>query len=255
MRLFCAALTGALVSAALFAATSSAVTQSPAGDTCAVNGNGTTYTVVISLGASSPEQGGFAFGVPGAKVTGVKITGTQGSGASTSILAPKTTAAWRLDAAAVPGASITASLTTSGPVTAGSFTLVPMSSKHTYLDAVLCAFPQNTALTPSNKFVVQKRFAYSSTTGTWHSFVTVPGSGKLNFNQKMVMSSGMVNPLVQSGKLSMSSAGKIKLTLKPTAAGNAALKKSGSIKLNLTIEFSPTRGLPANKLLTLTLTR
>jgi hypothetical protein len=108
--------------------------------------------------------------------------------------------------------------------TAGSFTLVPMSSQHTYLDTVLCAFPQNTELTPSNRFTVQKHFSYSSTTGAWHSFVTVPGSGKLNFNQKMVMSSGMVNPLVQSGKLSMSSAGKIKLTLKPTAAGNAALK-------------------------------
>ena len=251
MRKFWAALTGALVSAALFAATSSAVTQSPAGDTCAVNGNGTTYTVVISLGASSPEQGGFAFGVPGAKVTGIKITGTQG--ASTSILAPKTTAAWRLDAAAVPGASISASLTTSGPVTAGSFTLVPMTSQHTYLDAVLCACPQNTALTPSNKFTVQSHFAYSSATGTWHSLATVPGSGKLKFNQKMVVSSRMVNPLIQGGKLSISSAGKIKLTLKPTAAGKAALNKSGSIKLNLTIEFSPLSGPPANKLLTLTL--
>jgi hypothetical protein len=69
----------------------------------------------------------------------------------------------------------------------------------------------------------------------------------------MVMSSGMVDPLVQSGKLSTSSAGKVKLTLKPTAAGNAALKKSGSIKVNLTIEFSPRSGPPANKLVTLTL--
>jgi hypothetical protein len=251
MRNFWAAVTGVSVSAALFAATSGAMTEAPTGDTCVVNGSGTTYTVSITLGSSGPEQGGFAFGVPGAKVTGIKITGTQG--ASTSILAPRTTAALRLGAAAVPGASITASLTTSGPVTAGSFRLVPMNSQHTYLDAVLCAFPQNTTPTPSNKFTVQRPFAYSSATGTWHAFATVPGSGRLNFNQKMVMSSGMTKPLIQSGKISMSSAGKVKLTLKPTAAGNAALRKSGSIKLNLTIEFSPKSGPPSNKLLTLTL--
>ena len=43
------------------------------------------------------------------------------------------------------------------------------------------------------------------------------------------------------------------LTLRPTAAGMAALSTAGKIKLSLNIEFSPTNGKPANKLVSLTL--
>jgi hypothetical protein len=242
-----------VLASGLFVATSGAVTKAPSGDTCAVNGNGTAYTVAITLGSASPEQGGFAFGAPGVKVTKVTITGTQGTGTQTTTgLPPNTTAGWQLNAAAVSGASISASLTTSGPAT-GSFTVVPMDARHTtYLDPLSCAFPGSTA-SPSNKFTVHRPFTYSA--GAWHSSVTVPGAGKVTFAQKLVPSSGTVKPLVQSGKVTASGAGKVKLTLRPTAAGTAALAKSGSIKLSLTIEFSPKGGKPGNKLLALTLTK
>jgi hypothetical protein len=245
MRKLLASVTGVVVSTAVLAATAGAVTRATSGDTCVVNGNGTHYTVVITLASTSPEQGGFAFGVPGAKVTGVKITG----GTTTQTLAPKTTAGLLLSAGAVPGASITASLSTSSAVT-GSFTVVPMDLQHAYLDAISCAFPQG-GITPSNKFTVG-RFPYSSTTGTWHSVVIVPSAGKVNFNQKAT-AANMAKPLVQSGHISAYGAGKVTLTLKPTAAGKAALAKSGSIKLNLSVEFSPKNGKPGNKIIFLTL--
>ena len=43
------------------------------------------------------------------------------------------------------------------------------------------------------------------------------------------------------------------LTLKPTPAGLAALKSGGQIKLSLNIQYSPTDGKPANKIVPLTL--
>jgi hypothetical protein len=243
-----------LTSTGLLAAMSEAAIQSPTGDTCVVNGNGTAYTVVINLPPNAPEQGGFAFGASGVKITNVRITDTGGGGSlSTQNLPANTTAAWNLAGpTAVPGASITASLTTSAPVT-GSFSVVPANGQHTaYYDPIVCEFPKGTP-TPSNKFTVQRQFIYNAASGTWHSFVSVPGPGKVNYSQRKTRPSDTAALLVRSGTVSVRAAGKVKLTLRPTAAGKSALAKSRSITLSLSIEFSPKNGKPANKLFTVTL--
>jgi len=255
MRRLVGAGIAALTSTGLLAATSGAAIHSPTGDTCVVNGNGTAYTVVINLPSNAPEQGGFAFGASGVKITNARISDTGGGGGKLSVqnLPANTTAAWILASpSAVPGSSITASLTASAPVT-GSFIVVPANSQHTaYYDPIKCEFPKGTP-TPSNRFTVQRQFTYDAAQGTWHTFVTVPGPGKLNYGQRKTRLSDTAALVVRSGTVSVSGAGKVRLTLRPTAAGKAALKKSRSIKLNLSIEFSPRNGKPANKLLTVTL--
>lgn len=249
----------ALVSSCCSAAISGAAVQTPSGDTCVANGNGTAYTLVITLPPDAQEQGGFAFGASGVKITDVKIPGTPGNGGaaragnlSSENLPANTTAMWNLTTAAVPGSSVTASLTASAAVK-GSFVVVPTNAQHTaFYDPIVCQFPKGTA-TPSSKFTIQGRFVYESATGTWRSSITVPGPGKVNFNQRRVRPSDKTTLLIQSGRVSAGGAGKISLRLRPTTAGRVALRKSGSIKLNLSIEFSPTNGKPANKLLTVTL--
>ena len=85
MRRFWGVVGGMFVPAAFLVAPAGAAGQVPTGDTCTAVGSGSSYTLTIVLPANAPPQGGFAFGVPGAKVTGVKTTGTQGGGVSTSI--------------------------------------------------------------------------------------------------------------------------------------------------------------------------
>jgi hypothetical protein len=162
---------------------------------------------------------------------GIASLETTGGGFSTQNLPAYTTAAWvQMDAK--PGASVTASLTTSGPVT-GSFTVVPATATTggapmTYLDPVVCPLIKGTPL-PSNRFTVQTRVTYDAALGSWYMYVTVPGPGRVNIGSKG--------------------------TLVPTTAGKAALKSAGSIRLRLIVEFSPKNGKPANKVLALTLTK
>jgi hypothetical protein len=250
----------AIVTVASAAALVPASSAAPSGDTCTVSGGGTKYTVLISLPPNAPEQGGFAFGVDGAAITKLSIAGTAGGGGgsapagfTTQNLPPKTSAGWNLNGpAAVPGASITASLTTSAAAT-GSFTVVPANAQRTaYYDPIACQFPKGTP-TPSNKFTVQRAFTYDAAGSAWHFAVVVPGPGALNVSQRKVRPSDTTALMVRTSRVSVSRAGMVALALKPTAAGKAALAKSGSIKLNLTIEFSPKNGKPANRLLAVTL--
>jgi hypothetical protein len=242
---------GALVLAACLAAGSGAAMTAPSGDTCTVTGGGTSYTVVVSLPANAQEQGGFAFG--GATVTSIDVPATPGT-LTTSGLPPNTSAMWTLNGAAVPGQSISASVVTSAPIT-GSFTVVPANGTRTaWFDPVVCSFPKGTPL-PSNKFTAKKTVIYNPKTGTWREAVIVPGPGKLIFAHRTIVQGGTPKPLIKSGKLSVGKAGQVMLTLRPTAAGTAALGSAGKIKLSLNIEFSPTNGKPANKLVSLTLRR
>jgi hypothetical protein len=157
-----------------------------------------------------------------------------------------------MPAAVVPGASVTASLTTSGPIP-GSFTVVPANRDGTmWFDPVVCQHPKGTA-TPSNKFKAQKTVTYNPKTGVWRELVTVPGPGKLIYAHRTLAAKGTPKPLVWSGRVSTSKAGQVMLTLKPTPSGLAALKAGGQIKLSLNIQFSPTNGTPANQVVPLTL--
>jgi hypothetical protein len=233
------------------------VTQSPTGDTCVANGIGTSYQLLITVPSAAPQQGGFAFGSPGIKVTNIDMSdnayggggGIQGGALSTRNLPPNTTAAWLLGTPpAGPGASITATLRTSGPAT-GSFTVVPANTQHTaYFDPFSCTLTKPAS---SNKFTVKAHFTYIPAAGTWRSFVTVPGPGLVTFKQ----SNGTTKPLIHGGKISLKGPSTVRLSLEPTAAGNAALKATGSIKLKLSVEFTPTNGKPAGKILTLSLTK
>jgi hypothetical protein len=243
---------GAFVLAAWLAAGSGAAMSAPSGDTCTVTGSGTSYTVVVNLPANAQEQGAFAFGGSSARVTNIVIPATPGALATTDVPA-NTSAMWVLTAPAVPGQSLTASLVTSGPIT-GTFTLVPANGNRTaWFDPVVCSVPKGTPV-PSNKFTVKKA-TYNAKTGTWRETVIVPGPGKVIFAHRTIVQGGTPRPLIKSGKVSVGKAGQVVLTLRPTAAGTAALSNTGKIRLSLNIEFSPKNGKPANKLVSLTLKR
>ena len=155
--------------------------------------------------------------------------------------------------AAVPGQSITASLATTAPIT-GSFSVVPANAQRTaWFDPVVCSFPKGASPVPSNKFTAKHGAIYNARTGTWKEAVVVPGPGKLIFAHRTIVQGGTPKPLIKSGKVSVSKAGQVMLTLRPTVAGTEALGNTGRIKLSLSIEFSPTGGKPANKLVSLTL--
>jgi hypothetical protein len=257
MRKLIATSIGVVAATAALSIAAGATVRSPTGDACVATGTGFKYTLSITLPASTPEQGGFAVGAPGVKITNLSVADSQGGmqagAASTQNLPPNTTEAWLFTGPAlVAGSTVIASLTTSASVT-GSFTVIPLNLQHTtYYDPLVCQHPQGTP-TPSNTFSIQHRFVYSSATGTWHAFATVPGSGKLSFSQRRTRPGDTAKLSIAAGRLSVTGAGKVKVTLVPTASGRAELAKSGSITLNLSIEFSPKNGKPANKLLALTL--
>jgi hypothetical protein len=242
---------GLITSAMLVVPTSGAAISAPSGDTCSITGTGTSYTAVINIPSSGAEQSKFAFGAPGGTVTNVVGVGATTTSSTTNLPAG-TNVALALSGAAVPGASVTATVTTSAPV-AGSFTLVPGNRDGTvWFDPVVCQHPVGTP-TPSNKFTARSKATYNAATGTWRAAVVVPGPGKLIFAHRTIVQGGTPRPLIKSGKLSVGKAGQFMLTLRPTAAGTAALNSTGRIKLSLNIEFSPTNGKPANKLVALTL--
>ena len=250
MRRFLIFVLGLIMSAVVLAATAGAAVHVPSGDTCSITGTGTTYTAVINIPANGAEQGGFAFGAPGGTVTKVETVGGSGTVSTTSL--PTGTNLALKTPAAVPGASVTASLTTSGPIP-GSFTVVPADRDGTtWLDPVVCQHPKGTP-TPSNKFTAQKTVTYNAKTGVWRELVTVPGPGKLIYVHRTLAAKGTPNPLVWSGRVSTSKAGRVTLTLKPTPSGLAALEAGGRIKLSLNIQFSPTDGKPSNQVIPLTL--
>ena len=258
MRRFWGVVSGVFVPAAFLVAPAGAAGQVPTGDTCTAAGSGTSYALTIILPANAPQQGGFAFGARGVKVTNINIAGETGS-LSTQNLPPNTTGQWLMSNTPRPGESVTAVLTTSGPVT-GSFRVIAASSppSSTFFAQFLCPVSHGTPV-PSNVFTVDQRVTYSSVAGAWHLLVTVPGPGTVTGIQAVASAAGSKSKplpskyLIQSRRVVATGAGKFTLTLRPTAGGNAVLKKSGSIKLKMTVAFNPKDGKSAAKVLTLTL--
>jgi hypothetical protein len=239
-----------LVAAILFAMPAGARTQASSGDTCTATGNGTAYTLSITLPSNAVEQGAFAFGAPGGvSVTGIKITGNPGK-YSTDNLPANTSAGWILTNPTYvpPGSQVSAVVTVTKSIT-GSFTVVPATATTngqamTYFDPIACSIAKGTA-PPSNKFTVQQHFVWAG--GMWHTFATVPGAGRLNVGGK-----GTQKPLIRTRTVKVSG-GKTKLSIVPTSLGKARLAATGSLKLTLLVEFSPTGGTPANKSFAVTL--
>jgi hypothetical protein len=60
--------------------------------------------------------------------------------------------------------------------------------------------------------------------------------------------------LVEGNEVTVTNAGRVALTLKPTPAGLAAVKH-GSVSIYLSVSFKPTNAIPQTKVLTLTLRR
>jgi hypothetical protein len=258
MKRLLGVLTGVFVPAAFLVSSAGAAVQASTGDTCAASGNGTSYTLVITLPANAPQQGGFAFGASGVTITNINIQGNPGTLSTTSLPA-NTTAEWTLTSPPRAGESVTAVLTTSAPVT-GSFTVLTATSppSSTFFTPFACAVSGGNVV-PSSAFTVDQHITYDSAAGAWHLVVTVPGAGTVSGIQAVATSAGAGSKpvtaarLIESKKVVAMGAGKATLTLKPTSGGSAALKKSGSIKLKLTVAFSPKGGKPASKLLSLTL--
>ena len=228
------------------------------GDACSASGAGTSYTLNITVPSGASPQYGFAFGATGATVTNIDIGGAEGT-LSTAGLPAKTTGAWFTVSPILPGSSV-ASIATSAPVT-GGFSVVPASSAQptpAYLDPITCAIAQGSA-PPTHVFTVTQRVAYSPTAHGWHLVVTIPGPGNVSARQleptvgTSTASSVTAKSLVQARNLGLKTAGKVTLTLKPTAAGQAALNKIGSIKLKLDVVFDPAGGTSGSKILSLTL--
>jgi hypothetical protein len=245
---------------ALLSGTSSAQTQTASLDTCTATGSGTAYTLNISIPSGAPQQYGFAFGGPGANVTNIDIAGTEGTLSNQSLPA-NTTSSWMTPSPLMPGSSV-ASVATSAPVT-GSFRVVPVSASQptaTYLDPINCAIVHGTPL-PSNAFTIIRPVTYSSAGHVWRMGVHIPGAGIVSAKQLLPTigtgssKSATAKSPVQVRSLGLKSAGKVMLTLKPTAAGLAALNKTGSIKLKLDVVYAPTGGKSGSKILALTLKR
>jgi hypothetical protein len=253
MRGFLAVLTVVSALAAALATGSGAVATAPTGDTCTVNGSGTAYTITIMLPANAPEQGAFAVRSVGHTIVNLDVASNTGKLSKSS--GPNgQMSAWVLDNSAVPGATVSAAVTTDKALTGTStFIVTPGSFDHSsWYDSILCQFPKG-APVPSNAFTAQKKAIYNAGSGTWREAVTLPGPGKVIFAHRTIAAGGTPKPLIKAGAISVSKAGQAMLTLKPTPAGMAALSSTGAIKLSLNIEYSPKNGKPANKAIVLTL--
>lgn len=92
---------------------------------------------------------------------------------------------------------------------------------------------------PSNAFSVTKK-AISSKTGKATISLKLPGAGKVVMTGKAKNGKKKIN--VGKVTLNAAKAGTFNLTLTPSAAAKQVLKQKGSLKVNLTITFTPTGG-------------
>ena len=181
MRGFLAVLTGVSAVAAALATGSGAVATAPSGDTCSVSGSGTAYTITVMLPANAPEQGAFAIRSAGHAIANLNVASNSGMLSKTSGPDGKSTA-WVLDTSAVPGATVSAAVTTDTALTGKSTFIVTPGNmdRSSWYDAILCQFPKGTPV-PSSNFTAQKKATYNAATGTWREAVTLPGPGKVEF--------------------------------------------------------------------------
>jgi hypothetical protein len=244
--------------ATVLVGSSGAAVAAASGDTCAASGNGTAYTLIIAIPAKASAQADFAFGATGVTVTNINIAGTTGT-LSTQNLPANTSGQWLMSSPPRAGQSLTAVVTTSAPVR-GPFTVVAASSRPSgkVFSPFHCALSTASAA-PSNAFSVNRHATYSSAAAAWHLTVNVPAAGTVSGIQALPAAAGMgskaVSPKseIHSRKVVAKSAGIFTLTLRPTPLGDVALAKSGSLRLTMTVAFSPKGGKTASKVITLLL--
>ena len=164
----------ALVFAAIWGSAAGRAAPVATGDTCVAAGNGTAYTLNITIPSTAPQQFGFAFAARGAAVRNAFVPGSQGT-FSTHLLPSGSSGAWITSSPLQPG-SATASLTTNGQVK-GSFSVMPASATTpTYFRRVTCAVSHGSSM-PSSSFTVDRHATFVSARHVWLLTVTIPGAG------------------------------------------------------------------------------
>jgi hypothetical protein len=116
---------------------------------------------------------------------------------------------------------------------------------------------------PSNAFTVGSKIVFKS--GSTTLTITVPGPGVLQVAPTAGGSRAQIararaakkkkKALVKTVRVNVAKAGKVKVTLKPTAAGKKVLKKKGKIRQKVRITFTPTGGTPKSTTKTITIKR
>jgi hypothetical protein len=230
---------------AALAADPAASTVSARADSCTVTGAGSNFALEITIPAGAPRQGGFVFEAPGTSVSMVLINGVSGS-QSLLRLPHGATAMAQTSQGALPAGTVSVNVETQGDFS-GVFRVTPegFPKTSTFLGAFSCAVPP--AELASNGFSPQGSFVWIGAEGAWRESVSVPGPGVLSFH------SVESHPLVASNGVVLQHGGLATLTVKPTAAGKAALARHSAIAVPLTFVYTPNRGEPASKTVTVTL--
>ena len=109
-------------------------------------------------------------------------------------------------------------------------------------------------------FSVAPRATYSPAAKAWHLVVTIPGPGTVSAVQPVptitaYAKAATAKPLVQARRVTLNTAGKVTLTLRPTSKGQTALAQNGSFKVQLRVTFDAQNGTSGHKTVSLTLAR
>ena len=248
-------LTGALALTLVTVAASTAASSSH--DSCTVTGNGTSYTLDITIPKGAPAQHAFAFVSPGVSILNLDVEGMPGNPA-TSGMPRGTNAEWIVTGRqALPG-TFTANVQTSAEPK-GGFTVQAVGKTKNVLYAPVGCHRVGGAV--SSAFSAGSSATYVASAHEWAETVNVPGPGSVTYVQVFTKNGGPLiskgpppQQLVEGNQVTVTKAGRVALTLKPTPAGLAAVKK-GPVSIYLSVSFKPTNAVPETKILTLTLRR
>ncbi len=228
---------------AFLAASASGHTERTAAATCRATGSGMSFVLDVSIPSGAPAVGGFAIGGSGVTVTNINIEGVTG-GVSTEKLPVGTTLA-QIDSSALTPGTATIDVATSNSFN-GTFTVVPANypATTTYSAALSCPLGVGAPTTVSNVFNPLPRVVWDPAKSSWYQLVDLPGKGTVAFHA--VVKAGH-SPLIRAGRVAATTSGITKLTLRPTSLGLKTLDKTGSIKANVRITYTPAGGESASK--------
>ncbi len=107
------------------------------------------------------------------------------------------------------------------------------------------------ASTPPNNVFKKGKLKLNKSNGTGTLTLTVPGAGVLTAadaaGAKKATASKKGKKLVKKATLKPKAAGKVKVPLKPTAAGRKTLNEKGKLKIKVVLTFTPTGGIASKQ--------
>jgi hypothetical protein len=107
------------------------------------------------------------------------------------------------------------------------------------------------ASTPPNNKFKKGKLKLNKSNGTGTITVTVPGAGVLTLTDaaatKKATASKKKTKLLKPATVKPKKAGKVKISLKPTAAGKKILDEKGKLKIKAALSFTPTGGLASKQ--------